>query len=69
MNDLMNVRDVGAKLGISPRQVWRLRDAGAMPQPLRLGDGRCIRWNAETIRAWIDAECPNVRRTHWGVAS
>ena len=66
---LLNVRAVAEMLDVSSRQVWRLRDSGAMPEPLRLGDGRCIRWSASTINSWIGDGCPNVRRTRWGVAS
>lgn len=62
---LWDVKAVAFGCDISTRQVWRLRDAGAMPAPLKLGDGRCLRWDAATIQEWIIAGCPNVRRTNW----
>lgn len=62
---LLNVKELAEMLNISVRQVWRLRDAGAMPSPLALGDGRCLRWDASVIQEWVSAGAPHVRRTNW----
>lgn len=62
---LLDVKELAELLGISTRQVWRLRDAGAMPMPLSLGDGRCLRWNGEIIKEWLTAGAPHCRRTGW----
>lgn len=43
-------------LDISVRTLWRLRSAGKIPQPVRIGGN--IRWNAAEIWAWIEAGCP-----------
>ena len=52
---LIPVQTVAAMLSISKRQVSRLRDAGAIPQPIRLGGA--VRWRADEIEAWIQTGC------------
>lgn len=48
-----------AMAGIS-RAVWhRLRAAGKVPPPVRLG--RSVRWGRAEIVAWIEASCPDAR--------
>lgn len=44
-------------LGVSKRHVHRLKAAGKLPEPIRLG--RCVRWTLEAIRAWMDAGGPD----------
>lgn len=56
---LLTASDVAAALGVSARQVWRLRDRGALPAPVRVGGS--TRWRSGDIQSWIDAGCPNVR--------
>jgi predicted DNA-binding transcriptional regulator AlpA len=48
-------------LGISPRSVYRLNDAGRIPAPIDLGSSR--RWFVEEILAWLRAGSP--RRRQW----
>lgn len=56
----------GRILHISKRQLWRLRDCGALPMPIRIGGTeRCLRWRAEIINQWIADGMPDVRRTGW----
>lgn len=57
---LGDVRTVADKLGVSPRTVYRLADAGRMPQPLKLGS--LVRWNLSQIDDWVDAGCPDCRK-------
>lgn len=54
---LWNDRTVAVKLGVSRSMVHKLLSAGKLPQPIRLG--RCLRWRAAEIEAWIAASCPN----------
>jgi excisionase family DNA binding protein len=56
---LLDVRAVAALLDCSPRHVYRLADAGRMPQPVRLG--ALVRWPRQVIADWIDAGCPPCR--------
>lgn len=56
---LADARQVAALLGISPRHVFRLADAGKMPRPLRLGNA--VRWDLDVIDEWISSGCPSCR--------
>ena len=49
---LLDVRAVARLLGVGPRTVWRLRDAGDLPAPVRIG--RLIRWRREALLRWLD---------------
>ena len=53
---LLSVEQVAALLNCSPRHVYRLSDAGAMPQAVRLGS--LVRWPRSTIESWIEDGCP-----------
>lgn len=58
---LLSVDEVAARVGISRRTVWRLRDAGVLPPSVKLG-GRLCRWRAADIDRWIQAGCPRARK-------
>ena len=58
---LLDVRHVAALLGCSPRHVYRMSDAGAMPRPVRLST--LVRWRKADVDAWLAAGCPSCRRT------
>ena len=64
--ELIDVRTVAKLLGCSVRTVWRLRDRGAIPQPLILTTG-LVRWRRSTLLKWIsEAESIAARRTRRG---
>jgi predicted DNA-binding transcriptional regulator AlpA len=64
--ELIDVRTVAKLLGCSTRTVWRLRDAGKIPQSLVLSTG-LIRWRRSTLLAWIsEAESIAARRNRRG---
>jgi predicted DNA-binding transcriptional regulator AlpA len=50
--ELIDVRTVAQLLGCSVRSVWRLRDAGKIPQPLILTTG-LVRWRRCSLLKWI----------------
>ena len=54
---LMNVKELAVLLGVAVRTTWRLRSAGKLPSPIRIG--KSVRWSAKTIGAWIDMGCPD----------
>ena len=60
---LIDARQLAAMLSISVPTVWRMRDAGRLPEPLRL-TAQCVRWRLRTgdpttgVLDWIDAGCP-----------
>jgi excisionase family DNA binding protein len=61
---MLDVGGVAELLGVSPRHVRRLVDAGKCPQPVRLG--RVCRWPRPAVEAWIGSGCPNVRKGRGG---
>jgi predicted DNA-binding transcriptional regulator AlpA len=46
--------------GFSLRTWWRLDSAGKIPAAVQFG--RSKRWSAETLRAWVEAGCPDRKR-------
>ena len=54
---LMTVKGVALLLKCSPRSVYRMIDAGDIPEPLMVRG--MIRFNPESIKRWIDAGCPS----------
>lgn len=58
--ELLNVKDVAARLRISPRQVWKLLASGRIPAPLRLS--RSVRWRMDLIDRWVELGCPSRER-------
>ena len=55
--ELLNVKDVAARLRISQRQVWKLLASGRIPVPVRLS--RSVRWRADDIDQWVRLGCPS----------
>jgi len=51
MANLLKVDDVAELLGCSARTVWRYRDDGELPTPLKVG--QLVRWPMEVIEDWI----------------
>ena len=56
---LLKPAEIATMLGISLRQVWRLRDAGKLPAPVKVN--RATRWREDDIANWILEGCPNMR--------
>jgi len=57
---LFDVQAVATLLGISPRTVYRLSDAGRMPAPVKLG--ALVRGNRAALVSWIADGWPRVER-------
>ena len=49
---LLNVTEVANLLGISPRHVWRMADAGTFPRPLKVGM-KLRRWPRSSVESWL----------------
>jgi excisionase family DNA binding protein len=60
MVGLIDGKEVAKLLNVSFRTVYRLKDSGRMPQPVRLGNA--VRWSREAIKSWIEAGCPREDR-------
>ena len=52
---------LASKLRVSRSMVHKLNSAGKLPAPVRLG--RCLRWRADEINAWLADGCPS--RSEW----
>jgi predicted DNA-binding transcriptional regulator AlpA len=61
---LISAEKLAQMLDISIRTLWRLRAAGKMPAPVRLGGS--VRWRAEEIQTWINRGCPEQRKSRAG---
>lgn len=60
---LIEVTELAKMLGISPRTIWRLKDAGKVPKPISIGSR--VRWRKDEITEWIKAGCPPTVRWKW----
>jgi excisionase family DNA binding protein len=48
---MLKADEVAELLGCSVRTVWRYRDTGELPKPLKVG--QLVRWPMEVIEQWI----------------
>jgi prophage regulatory protein len=53
---LLTAEQLAATLQVSKRTLWRMRSAGQMPRPIRIGG--VVRWRRDEVAAWIAAGCP-----------
>jgi excisionase family DNA binding protein len=53
---LATAQEVAKLLKVSMRTLWRLRSAGKLPSPVRIG--ATVRWRLDDIKTWIAAGCP-----------
>lgn len=52
---LVDVKELARLLGCATRSVYKMRAAGQLPQPRRLG--RMLRWSLDDVRSWIEDGC------------
>ncbi|NLV39736.1 MAG: helix-turn-helix domain-containing protein [Candidatus Hydrogenedentes bacterium] len=57
---LVTAKELSAMLSVSVRTLWRMRDAGRLPAPIRIGS--CVRWETAAIEEWVAAGFPQVSR-------
>ncbi|MEK7866357.1 MAG: helix-turn-helix domain-containing protein [Planctomycetota bacterium] len=55
---LVDAEGVAGMIGCSKSHIWRLRDSGKLPLPVKVGS--LVRWRVEDIAAWLRDRCPNV---------
>ena len=58
---MLSADELAEWLKISKRTVWRLKSAGAIPKPVKIG--RSVRWQRTEVAAWLDKGCPVVSST------
>lgn len=52
LDPLLSWPQLRAVIGLSRPQIWKMREAGAFPQPVRLSPNR-IAWRTSEVRAWL----------------
>lgn len=52
---LLTAQMVGERLNLSKRQIFRLKSAGKIPSPVRVGGA--VRWRESDIEQWIEWGC------------
>jgi predicted DNA-binding transcriptional regulator AlpA len=55
---LLTAQALGEKLSLSKRAIFRMRSAGLICAPLKVGSG-AIRWRESEIEKWIELGCPD----------
>jgi len=53
---LISATELAELLQISTRTLWRLRSAGKLIRPIRLGGS--TRWSLDEVQTWIAEGCP-----------
>jgi excisionase family DNA binding protein len=56
---LLTAKQVAERLCVHPRQVYRLKDAGKIPAPIKLGGA--TRWISSVLDDWFLNGCPALR--------
>ena len=54
---LLTAKQLGLKLNLSKRQIFRLNSCGKLPAPIHIGGS--VRWAESTIAAWLKAGAPD----------
>ena len=52
-----SAKALGLRLGLSKRQIFRLKSSGKLPAPVKIGSS--IRWVSDEISRWILAGAPD----------
>jgi len=60
---LLDTRMMAVFLGVPHPVLRRFLYTDRIPLPLKLGMGRCIRWNLIELLEWVHAGCPH--RSRW----
>jgi predicted DNA-binding transcriptional regulator AlpA len=55
---LLTAKAVGEMLSLSKRQIFRMKSAGLICAPVKVGQG-AIRWRQSDIERWIELSCCN----------
>jgi prophage regulatory protein len=54
---LLSAKQLGALLGLSKRQIFRLSSCSKLPKPVRIGGS--VRWAQTTIAKWLQVGAPD----------
>jgi predicted DNA-binding transcriptional regulator AlpA len=50
---ILRPRAAAAALGVSKVTLWRLRQRGELPEPIRISPG-AVGWRSSTLARWLD---------------
>lgn len=53
--ELLTVKELAARLKVTPRQCYKLAAAGRLPKPVKLA--RSTRWKATDLTKFFEADC------------
>lgn len=53
VRDLIRIRQVRARTGLSTTAIYRRMSEGTFPRPIPLG-GKCVAWIDTEVSAWIE---------------
>lgn len=56
----MTSQEVASALQCSDRHIFNMRCSGRIPQPIKTGIKKGVRWSRRVIEEWIDAGCPAI---------
>jgi excisionase family DNA binding protein len=56
---LVDARELARLLDVSVATIWRLKAAGQLPRPVKLGSS--TRWRRDEVENWIRAGCPALK--------
>jgi len=54
---LVNTKGLQEMLRLSASAIHLKRKRRELPFPVRIG--RCVRWNVQELKAWVEFGCPN----------
>ena len=57
---LLTAQAIAEKLSLSKRAIFRMRSAGLICSPVKVGAG-AIRWRLGDIERWIELGCPTMK--------
>lgn len=60
LDQIIRPRELANRIGLSLATIWRLRQRGDLPEPLRLSPG-CVGWRASDIQAWLASRADRQR--------
>jgi len=56
---VVTAKQLAIMLQVSKRTLFRMRSAGRLPSPMRVGG--IVRWRLEDVQNWISAGCPEIK--------
>lgn len=59
-SECISVNELAAMLQVSRSHIYKLRQGGRLPLPLKIG--AATRWRRSDIVAWLNAGCPSIER-------